>query len=133
PDLAGRAVLVTGPTTGGLGFHTALELTRRGAAVTLAGRNPRKVTEAAEGIRAEVPGAALSAITLDLADLAPVRRAAAEAADIGPLDVLVNNAGVMAPPHRLTPDGFESQLATNHFGPFLLTGLLLPQLVESGD
>lgn len=133
PDLTGSTALVTGPTTGGLGFHTALELARRGAAVTLAGRNPRKVTEATEGIRAEVPDATLSAITLDLADLASVRRAAAEAADIGPLDLLVNNAGVMAPPHSLTTDGFESQFATNHLGPFLLTGLLLPQLVESGD
>ena len=69
---------------------------------------------------------------MDVSDLASVRRAAERARELGPIDVLVNNAGVMAPPHQRTSDGFELQLATNHFGPFLLTGLLLPQLVESG-
>jgi NAD(P)-dependent dehydrogenase (short-subunit alcohol dehydrogenase family) len=68
---------------------------------------------------------------VDLADLGSVRKAAAQAGSLGPIDVLVNNAGVMAPPYSRTVDGLESQLATNHFGPFLLTGLLLPQLVAS--
>ena len=69
---------------------------------------------------------------LDLADLSSVRRAAAEIAELGPLDVLVNNAGVMGTPYHRTADGLELQMATNHFGPFLLTGLLLPQLTASG-
>ncbi|WP_028655263.1 oxidoreductase [Nocardioides sp. J54] len=133
PDQSGRTVVVTGPTVGGLGHHTALELTRRGARVVLAGRNPAKVEETAATIRAEVPDAALEALHLDLASLASVRAAAEAAAQIGPIDVLVNNAGVMAPPYSRTADGLELQMATNHFGPFLLTGLLLPQLVESGD
>ena len=68
---------------------------------------------------------------VDLADLGSVRKAAAHAHSIGPIDVLVNNAGVMAPPYERTVDGLEIQMATNHFGPFLFTGLLLPQLVAS--
>ena len=69
---------------------------------------------------------------VDLADLSSVRSAAAEAAAYGSIDLLVNNAGIMATPYRRTVDGFESQLATNHLGPFLLTGLLLPQLAADG-
>ncbi|HEU5039046.1 MAG TPA: oxidoreductase [Nocardioides sp.] len=133
PDQAGRTVLVTGPTVGGLGQFTALELARRGARVVLAGRRPERVAETRAAIRAEVPDAALEELVVDLADLASVRRAAAEAAGLGPIHVLVNNAGVMAPPYSRTGDGLELQMATNHFGPFLLTGLLLPQLVASED
>ena len=133
PDQAGRTVLVTGPTVGGLGQFTALELARRGARVVLAGRRPEKVAETRRLILDEVPDAELEELVVDLADLASVRRAAAEAAGLGPIDVLVNNAGVMAPPYHRTGDGLELQMATNHFGPFLLTGLLLPQLVASED
>ncbi len=133
PDQGGRTVLVTGTTRGGLGHHTALELARCGARVVLAGRGQEKLDETAATIREEVPDARLEQLVVDLASLDSVRSAAGRASAIGAIDVLVNNAGVMAPPHRRTPDGFESQLATNHFGPFLLTGLLLPQLVESGD
>ncbi|GAA1913881.1 oxidoreductase [Nocardioides hwasunensis] len=132
PDLSGRTALVTGPTEGGLGYFTALELARHGARVALAGRTTAKLDAAAEAIAAQVPGAALDTLVVDLADLTSVRSAAAEAADLGPIHLLVNNAGVMATPYRRTVDGLESQLATNHFGPFLLTGLLLDQLVASG-
>jgi NAD(P)-dependent dehydrogenase (short-subunit alcohol dehydrogenase family) len=132
PDLAGRTLLVTGCTVGGLGHYTALELARRNARVVLAGRSPDKLVEAEQAIRTQVPHAQLEHLDLDLADLGSVRRAAARAAAYGPIDVLVNNAGVMAPPYERTSDGFELQLATNHLGPFLLTGLLLPQLVASG-
>ncbi len=132
-DLTGRTVLVTGPTLGGLGFHTALELARHGARVCLAGRTPAKLDAAADAITAEVPGARLDPLVVDLSDLASVRRAAGTAGRLGPLHLLVNNAGIMASPFRRTADGLESQMATNHFGPFLLTGLLLPQLVDSGD
>ena len=131
PDQAGRTVLVTGTTLGGLGHHTALELARRGARVVLAGRRADRLEETADTIVAEVPKARLERLVVDLADLASVRRAAAEASGLGPIDVLVNNAGVMAPPYHRTGDGLELQMATNHFGPFLLTGLLLPQLVAS--
>ncbi|HWJ80979.1 MAG TPA: oxidoreductase [Nocardioides sp.] len=133
PDQTGRTVVVTGPTMGGLGHYTALELARRGARVVLAGRTPSKVDATVTAIREQVPEAALETLTLDLASLDSVRHAAAAAARLGAIDVLVNNAGVMATPYRRTEDGLELQMATNHFGPFLLTGLLLPQLVASGD
>lgn len=132
PDQTGRTVVVTGPSVGGLGHFTALELARRGARVVLAGRSEPKVEETVRAIRAEVPDAELEAVQLDLADLSSVRRAAATISGIGPIDVLVNNAGVMGTPYHRTVDGLELQMATNHFGPFLLTGLLLPQLVASG-
>ncbi len=131
PDQTGRTVLVTGTTVGGLGQFTALELARRGAHVILAGRREERIAETRAAILDEVPDAELDPLVVDLADLSSVRRAAAEAAGTGPLHLLVNNAGVMAPPYRRTADGFELQLATNHLGPFLLTGLLLPQLAAS--
>jgi NAD(P)-dependent dehydrogenase (short-subunit alcohol dehydrogenase family) len=131
PDQAGRTVVVTGTSVGGIGHATALELARRGARVVLAGRTPAKLAETRAAIVADVPHAALEELEVDLASLASVRAAAASAQELGPLDVLVNNAGVMASPRRSTEDGFDLQLATNHLGPFLLTGLLLPQLLAS--
>ena len=133
PDQAGRTILVTGCTLGGLGHYTALELARRGARVVLAGRSAEKLTETEREIRAQVPHAELVQLKVDLSELESVRKAAAAAAPLGPIDLLVNNAGVMAPPYRRTVDGLELQMATNHFGPFLLTGLLLPALVSSGS
>jgi NAD(P)-dependent dehydrogenase (short-subunit alcohol dehydrogenase family) len=129
PDQTGRTALVTGCTRGGLGYATSLELARNGAHVILAGRTEARLEEAEHAIRAELPQASLDRLVVDLADLGSVRRAAGE---VDALDLLVNNAGVMAPPYSRTSDGFESQLGTNHLGPFLLTGLLLPHLVESG-
>ncbi|WP_028643922.1 oxidoreductase [Nocardioides sp. URHA0020] len=133
PDQAGRTVLVTGTTVGGLGHHTALELARRGARVIITGRSPERLSESERAIRTEVSTALLETVELDLADLSSVRRAAAAVAGLGPIDVLVNNAGVMGTSYQRTADGLELQLGTNHFGPFLLTGLLLPQLVASED
>jgi NAD(P)-dependent dehydrogenase (short-subunit alcohol dehydrogenase family) len=132
PDQAGRTVVVTGTSIGGLGHHTALELARRGGRVVLAGRNPAKLAQTRDAIRRDVSAAQLERLEVDLADLASVRRAAATAAAFGPIDVLVNNAGVMGTSRQVTSDDLDLQLATNHFGPFLLTGLLLPQLVASG-
>ncbi len=132
PDLTGKRALVTG-VTGGLGEHTALELARKGAEVILAARSERKLGTVVEDIRRELPNATLLPVVMDLAELASVRRAAAEASTYGPLDILVNNAGVMATPHLRTVDGFDLQFGTNHLGHFALTGLLLPQLVASGD
>jgi NAD(P)-dependent dehydrogenase (short-subunit alcohol dehydrogenase family) len=133
PDQAGRTIVVTGPTVGGIGFHTALELARRGGRVVLAGRTTSRVEEAERRIRDEVPSADLERLEVDLSDLSSVRRAGGQAVSLGPIHVLVNNAGVMGTPYRRTTDGLELQMATNHFGPFLLTGLLLPQLVASDD
>jgi NAD(P)-dependent dehydrogenase (short-subunit alcohol dehydrogenase family) len=132
PDLTGRRALVTG-VTGGLGEHTVLELARRGCEVVMAARDERKLEATMTDVHRQLPGVPIKPLIVDLADLSSVRRAASLAAGYGPLHLLVNNAGVMAPPYRRTLDGFELQLATNHFGHFALTGLLLPQLVESGD
>ncbi len=132
PDLTGRRALVTGVTSG-LGEITARELARGGAEVVLAARNAEKLEATTVSIRSAVPDALLVPLSLDLADLASVRKAAEEAAAKGPLDVLVNNAGVMATPQERTADGFELQFGTNHLGHFALTGLLLDALVASGD
>ncbi|MEQ6902806.1 oxidoreductase [Nocardioides sp. YIM 152588] len=133
PDQSGRTALVTGPTLGGLGYHTALELARRGARVVLAGRDLTKVRAAAAAIEEGVPEASTEILHLDLSRMESVRRAAADATAFGPVDLLVNNAGVMGTERTRTLDGLELQMQTNHFAPFLFTGLLLPQLVESGD
>lgn len=133
-DQTGRTVVITGPSVGGLGHHTALELARRGARVVLAGRTESKVDETVSAITAEVPAALLETLVVDLSSLESLRRAGADAVRLGGIDVLVNNAGVMGVPKPTrTVDGFDVQLATNHFGPFLLTGLLLPQLALTGD
>lgn len=132
PDQSGRTAVVTGPSKGGLGFHVALELARRGARVVLAGRTPARLDEARAAILEEVPGATLEQLVVDVSLLASVRDAADRAVELGPLHLLVNNAGVMATPAARTAEGLELQLATNHWGPFLLTGLLLPQLSASG-
>jgi NAD(P)-dependent dehydrogenase (short-subunit alcohol dehydrogenase family) len=127
PDLAGKRVIVTGANSG-LGLHTALELTRHGATVVLACRSAERGERALATIRAAVPDGDVVLGSLDLADLASVR-AFAEV-NGSPLDLLINNAGVMALPHRTTADGFETQFGTNHLGHFALTGLLLPALLE---
>lgn len=132
PDLTGTRALVTG-VTAGLGTQTAVELARAGAEVVLVARSPEKLAATVASIRAEIPAAKLHTVRVDLADLTSVRHGAAEAAEFGPLDLLINNAGVMALPYARTIDGFEMQQGTNHFGPFLLTGLLLPQVLASGN
>ena len=129
PNLSGKTALVTGPSTGGIGFYTALGLARAGAHVLLAGRTASKLEEAAAGILAEVPGASTAPLVIDMASQESIKAAAATVE--GPLDILINNAGVMATPHTRTVDGFEQQFGTNHLGPFLLTGLLLPRLAEA--
>ena len=127
-DLHGRKVVVTGANSG-LGYQTALALARHGASVVLACRNAERADAALSDIRAEVADADLKVAAVDLADLASVRRFA-ETSSGEELDVLVNNAGVMAIPHRVTADGFEMQFGTDHLGHFALTGLLLPALLR---
>lgn len=124
PDQAGRRFLITGASAG-IGLEAARVLARRGGEVILACRDVTKGEAARAAIMAEVPGAALSVLRLDLADLASVREAAAQ---VERIDVLVNNAGVMNPPLQRTAQGFELQFGTNHLGHFALTGLLLPRI-----
>jgi NAD(P)-dependent dehydrogenase (short-subunit alcohol dehydrogenase family) len=130
PDLTGRVAIVTGANSG-LGFHTSRELAAHGAAVTMAVRDLGKGEAAAEAIRTSAPGAEVELRRLDLADLASIREFSQAWATEHPdgLDLLINNAGVMAIPRRTTADGFEMQLGTNHLGHFALTGLILPALV----
>src|SRR5271167_2998976 len=129
PPLAGRIAVVTGANSG-LGFETALALARAGARVVLACRDEAKGGDALDRIRQAVPAADVRLDRLDLADLASVREFAADfSAGHGGLDLLLNNAGVMAIPRRETADGFEMQFGTNHLGHFALTGLLLDRLL----
>ncbi|MGE2688655.1 oxidoreductase [Mycolicibacterium pulveris] len=121
PSFAGRTVIVTGANSG-LGLITAREMARVGAKTILAVRNTAKGDEAAASITGDV-----EVRKLDLQDLASVR---AFADGVDRVDVLVNNAGIMAVPYALTVDGFESQIGTNHLGHFALTNLLLPKITE---
>ena len=124
PRQDGRRFLITGASAG-IGFEAARMLAQRGGEVILAVRDPAKGERARGAIMAETPGAAVSVLPLDLADLASVRAAAAA---VERIDVLVNNAGVMNPPLGHTAQGFELQFGTNHLGHFALTGLLLPRI-----
>ncbi|WJX98711.1 SDR family oxidoreductase [Curtobacterium sp. SP.BCp] len=132
PDQTGRRIVVTGANSG-TGKETATRLAAAGASVVLAVRTVSKGEDAARDVRAAHPDVDVEVRELDLADLASVRRFAdGIAADDRPLDVLVNNAGVMAPPKRFeTVDGFELQFGTNFLGPFALTNLLLPVLLRA--
>jgi NAD(P)-dependent dehydrogenase (short-subunit alcohol dehydrogenase family) len=128
PDLTGKVAIVTGANSG-LGFFTTLELAKRGAHVVLACRSRDKTDAAIRDIRSGVPEASLEFMALDLSDLASVRAfAKAFLAKHARLDILCNNAGVMALPFVKTKDGFEMQIGTNHLGHFALTGLLFERL-----
>ncbi len=129
PRQDGRRAIITGANSG-IGYFAAVELARHGAAVVLACRNQAKGDGAAATLRNDVPGATVEVAPLDLGSLESVRAfAAAELSRPEPLDLLINNAGIMAPKSRReTSDGFEQQFGTNVLGPFALTGLLLPKL-----
>ncbi|MFE9933771.1 oxidoreductase [Streptomyces sp. NPDC005533] len=131
PDQSGRTAVVTGANSG-IGYVTARELARHGASVVLACRSAARGRAALVRLRAEVPGAEAQFMPLDLADLASVREfAAAYGQRHAALDLLVNNAGVMALPYGRTADGFETQFGVNHLGHFALTGLLLPRIRQA--
>lgn len=129
PDLSGRLALVTGANSG-LGYVTARELARRGARVVLACRDSGRGTAALDQMRRELPDADLELRSLDLASLAAIR-AFAERWDAGPLDLLVNNAGIALVPRSRTEDGFEAHFGVNHLGTFALTGRMLPHLLAA--
>ena len=126
PAQHGRTAIVTGGNSG-LGRIVARELARHGAKVVIASRDSAKGTAAAKAITTAFPSSNVGAAQLDLADLGSIRAfASGIRAANGQIDLLVNNAGVMAAPYRRTADGFELQFGTNHLGHFALTGLLLP-------
>lgn len=129
PPQHNRRALITGANSG-IGYHAALELARHGATVMLAARDRTRGEAALAKIRAEIPNADVELVLLDLASLQSIRTfTQQELAHNRPLHLLINNAGVMAPPARLeTADGFELQFGTNVLGHFALTGLLLPAL-----
>ncbi len=136
-SLAGKLAVVTGASAG-LGIETARALAAAGASVVLVARDRQKLEPVLQSLRQQVPGARLDSALMDLADLDSVRAAAADIAARFPrINLLINNAGVMACPPARTAQGFELQFGTNHLGHFLFTGLLLPELragaAEAGE
>jgi len=131
PNQSGRTILITGANSG-LGYETTLALAGKQAQIVMACRNQEKGQQARAKILQLVPDAKIELMSLDLESLAAIRDfAAAFKAKHTRLDLLINNAGVMAPPRRETKDGFESQIGTNHLGHFALTGLLLDLLITT--
>ena len=130
PDLSGRTAVVTG-ANGGLGLQTALALAGAGAHVVLAARDPSKTAAAVARIAERYPSASLEVVPLDLGDLSVVSAAAQKIlAGHERVDLLVNNAGVMAMPQRTTVDGFEMQFGVDHLGHWAFTAHLLPALLR---
>lgn len=131
PSQQGRIAIVTGANSG-LGYETALALAQKDIHVVMACRSQQRAQEACDQIKAEVPKASLEIGLVDLSKLDSVRHFANEyLANHERLDLLINNAGVMMPPYQVTEDGFELQMGANHFGHFLLTGLLLPRMLST--
>ena len=132
-DQHGRVAVITGANSG-LGLQTARALAGKGATVVMACRNQEKGAAALGSVQEQHPGSAVELLELDLADLASVAKAAEQLlAGHARIDMLFNNAGVMALPHRTTADGFEMQFGTNHLGHFALTGLLIGRLLETPE
>ncbi len=130
-DLTGKRIIITGATHG-IGLATAETLAAEGADLVMAVRNSDRGEKAAGKIREKIPAASVTVMHLDLTDLDIVRQFASEfAARFDRLDVLINNAGVMVPPHSTTRNGFELQFGTNHLGHFALTAHLLPLLMAT--
>jgi retinol dehydrogenase-12 len=130
--MQGKHVAITGPTAG-IGRSASLELAKRGAQLTLFCRSPEKAAQLESEI-ISAGGLAPAIIIMDMADLASVRRAGEDFIAMGkPLDVLLNNAGIVNTTRKETVDGFEETLAVNHFAPYLLTGIVLPALLKAGE
>ncbi|MGB3739573.1 MAG: SDR family NAD(P)-dependent oxidoreductase [Pontixanthobacter sp.] len=133
-DLSGRLAFITGGNSG-LGRETARAMAAKGAHVVISGRNRGKLDDAAAAIRDEAGDrATIDTIVGDLSSLDSIRACAKEAAErFDRIDLLINNAGVMATPFGTTEDGFETQFGTNHLGHFLLTNLLMPLVRQAAD
>ena len=133
PSQASKTALVTGANSG-IGYQAALELARHGAHVLLACRNAAKGQAALERLQREAPGSAAELMEVDMASLASIRSFATAFAGRGiPLDLLINNAGVMALPKReVTVDGFERQFGTNHLGHFVLVNRIASMIRAGG-
>ena len=133
PDQTGRVALVTGANSG-LGFETARALAQHGAHVVMACRNPEKAAAAEAKINALSPSGSVEVLLTDMADLESIAGSVAQfLAAHEQLDLLINNAGIMATPHGTTAQGFEQQFGVNHLGHFALTAPLLPLLLASGE
>ncbi|MEM8530510.1 MAG: oxidoreductase [Chloroflexota bacterium] len=131
PDQTGKIALVTGANSG-LGYETALALAGKRAQIVMACRNTTKGNEAQQQILAQFPNASVEVMQLDLGSLTSVRQFAKAFTDrYTRLDILINNAGIMAPPRQETADGFEAQFGTNHLGHFALTGLLIETITQT--
>jgi NAD(P)-dependent dehydrogenase (short-subunit alcohol dehydrogenase family) len=133
-DLSGQLHLITGVSANGIGYETALQLAKQNASLLLAVRNVKKGKEAADAIRAEVPWPVkIEVEACDLASFASVRSFADRVnAKNVKFNSIVANAGVMAPPHTITKDGFELQFQSNHLSHFLLVNLLANKVVDNG-
>jgi NAD(P)-dependent dehydrogenase (short-subunit alcohol dehydrogenase family) len=133
PDLTGKVIIVTGGNSG-IGYEAAKAFVAKGAQTILACRSMEKAQAALDQIQAEIPGAAVDIMLLDLTSLESVRKFAEQfKAKYDRLDVLLNNAGIMMVPYGVTEDGFERQFGTNHLGHFALTGLLIDLLQKTPD
>lgn len=130
-----KVVLVTGISPGSLGGYFIQTIAKAGPAyLILAARNPDKAQQTANEVSVAQPTVKTRILQLDLGSFENVRQAADEVNswdDVPVIDVLVNNAGIMAPEYKVTDDGFESQLATNHLGPFLFTNLIMKKILAS--
>lgn len=131
PDQTGRIVIITGANSG-LGYETTLALAKKNATIIMACRNLSKGETALNDVLAQVPHATVTLMQLDLGSLDSVRAFAEKfRADYNQLDLLINNAGIMAIPRSETVDGFETQFGVNHLGHFALTGLLIDMIVQT--
>src|SRR5690242_1167409 len=127
PDQSGRVIVITGANSG-IGYESAVALARKNAHVIMACRSQEKAERARQELYVRAPKATVDILQLDLGSLKSIREFADSFnANYERLDVLMNNAGIMAPPYSKTVDGFESQIGTNHLGHFALTGLVLPK------
>lgn len=131
--MKGKVIFVTGATDG-IGKQTALDLAKEGATVLLHGRNPKRLIETMNDIRAQLPGAKLDFFNADFASLNAVRKMVVDLRQKYPrIDVLINNAGVFMKTRELSHDGYEATFAINHLAHFFLTHLCLPLLKASSE
>lgn len=130
----GKTIVITGPSAGGIGSETAVSLAKASPSLLiLAGRSESKIAPVIARIAESSPGVNVQFISLDLGSLKSVRNAAAEInAKVSKIDLLINNAAIMASPYAKSEDGIESQFATNHIGHFLLTKLLMDKILAAG-